>query len=191
MRDDLPPLPEPNWWVASSGHGTYIRDAVPDGVPPHYWVAVYTADQMRAYARAAIADRDAEIERLRMQLVACGVVAMSNTAASASWARDIHPDYRCASVDDVARAVDREMAERNRADERDAEIARLHARIDAIVAKAPGAVTIEDAWERREDDLDVLASYDRDDGRRSWISVGAWLLPGDVIAVVHARQEKP
>lgn len=62
---------------------------------------------------------DALIERLkkaedelhteRMRLSACGVVAQANTRASAARARDMHPDYKSASCNDVARAVDREM----------------------------------------------------------------------------------
>ena len=52
----------------------------------------------------------AELERERMRLAACGVVAMANTPESAARARDIHPDYRSASCDDVARAVDSEMS---------------------------------------------------------------------------------
>lgn len=45
----------------------------------------------------------------RMRLVACGVVAMSNTPDSAAKAREMLPEYRSASCDGVARAVDREM----------------------------------------------------------------------------------
>lgn len=56
----------------------------------------------------------AENERLRMQLAACGVVAMSNTPETAAKNRDMHPDYMSASCQDVMRAVDSEMA--NRAD---------------------------------------------------------------------------
>lgn len=52
---------------------------------------------------------EAENERLRMQLAACGVVAMANTPESAGKTRDMLPEYRSASCDDVARAVDREM----------------------------------------------------------------------------------
>lgn len=51
-----------------------------------------------------------DVERLRMQLVACGVVALSNTPESAASARDMHPEYMSASCADVMRAVDREMA---------------------------------------------------------------------------------
>lgn len=51
----------------------------------------------------------AELERERMRLAACGVVAMSNTRSSAARQRIMHDDYRSASCDDVAQAVDREM----------------------------------------------------------------------------------
>lgn len=51
-----------------------------------------------------------ECERLRMQLVACGVVALSNTPESGAKARDMHPDYMSTSCQDVMRAVDSEMA---------------------------------------------------------------------------------
>jgi hypothetical protein len=52
---------------------------------------------------------EAELERERMRLVACGVVALANTPESATRAREMHPDYRSASLDDVIRAVDEEM----------------------------------------------------------------------------------
>lgn len=52
----------------------------------------------------------AELESERMRLAACGVVALANTPESAAPARDMHPDYRSASCDEVARLVDREMA---------------------------------------------------------------------------------
>ena len=51
----------------------------------------------------------AELERERLRLAACGVVALANTPETAAKARDMHADYRSASCDDVARAVDREM----------------------------------------------------------------------------------
>lgn len=54
-----------------------------------------------------------ELERERMRLAACGVVALSNTPDSAEKARTMHDDYRSASCDDVARAVDRQMALHN------------------------------------------------------------------------------
>ena len=54
-----------------------------------------------------------ELERERMRLAACGVVALANTPDSAEKARTMHDDYRSASCDDVARAVDRQMALHN------------------------------------------------------------------------------
>ncbi len=62
----------------------------------------------------------AELERERMRLAACGVVAMSNTAETATKNRDIHADYRSASFDQTAQAVDREMALRARVAELEA-----------------------------------------------------------------------
>jgi len=62
----------------------------------------------------------AEVERERMRLAACGVVALSDTPESAAKARDMHDDYKSASCDDVARRVDECMALR-------AEIERLRA----------------------------------------------------------------
>lgn len=72
-------------------------------------------------------DLEAENERLRLQLAACGVVAMANTPETAAKARDMHPDYKSASCDDVARAVDREMALR-------AELATARKEADALRA---------------------------------------------------------
>jgi len=52
----------------------------------------------------------AELETERMRLVACSVIALANTPESAASARDMHPDYQSPSCDDVARAIDREIA---------------------------------------------------------------------------------
>lgn len=51
-----------------------------------------------------------------------GVGAMSNTPESAKRSREMLPEYRSASCDDVARAVDREMAYRDQLAAKDAEI---------------------------------------------------------------------
>jgi hypothetical protein len=76
-------------------------------------------------ARLSAANAALRAEHLRvvMQLVACGVVARANTTETAARARDMHPDFNCAAVQDVAEAVDREMALRaeNEALRRDAE----------------------------------------------------------------------
>jgi len=50
-----------------------------------------------------------ELERERMRLAACGVVANANTPESAKKWRNMRDEYRSASCDGVARAVDREM----------------------------------------------------------------------------------
>ena len=49
---------------------------------------------------------EAELERERMRLAACGVVAMADTPESAAEAREMRDEYRSASCDDVARRVD-------------------------------------------------------------------------------------
>lgn len=56
-------------------------------------------------------------ERLGMQLVACGVVAASNTRESAALQRDMHPDYVSASCEEVIRTIDREMGLREERDQ--------------------------------------------------------------------------
>lgn len=86
-----------------------------------------------------------EVETLRMQVVACGVVAMANTPYSAEEARKTLPKYRSVALCDVERAVDKQIelqAELNRAiDERneavfaaDKELAKLRADVEALRA---------------------------------------------------------
>ena len=60
-------------------------------------------------AEAEIERLRAELERERMRLAACGVVADANTQESAAKAREMHDEYHSASCDAVARTVDREM----------------------------------------------------------------------------------
>lgn len=55
-----------------------------------------------------------ELERERLRLAACGVVAMSNTRETAERNRECHKSYKSASFNDVCAAVDREMALRER-----------------------------------------------------------------------------
>lgn len=56
-------------------------------------------------------DIGTEVDTLRMQLAACGVVAMCNTPESAAKHRlSADSQYRCASYNDVEKLVDREMA---------------------------------------------------------------------------------
>ena len=56
--------------------------------------------------RDALAAELADLERERMRLAACGVVAMADTPESAAKAREMRDEYRSASCDDVARRVD-------------------------------------------------------------------------------------
>lgn len=65
---------------------------------------------------------EAELERERTRLAACGVVAMADTKESAYQVRKMVEEYRSASFDDVARRVDECMALRA---ERDALVAKL------------------------------------------------------------------
>lgn len=66
----------------------------------------FIGDPEQAELRGYIEALEAELERERLRLAACGVVAMADTPESAAKARDIHPDYRSASLDDVIRQVD-------------------------------------------------------------------------------------
>lgn len=69
---------------------------------------------------AHIAALEAELERERIRLAACGVVARANTRDSAAKMRQMSQEYRSASLDDVERAVDREIAERERREDAEA-----------------------------------------------------------------------
>jgi hypothetical protein len=55
----------------------------------------------------------ADLEDERLRHAACGVVAMANTHESAARQRQMLPKYRSASVQDVEKAVDREMRYRD------------------------------------------------------------------------------
>ena len=82
-------------------------------------------------------ERDAaatECERLRMQLAACGVVALANTIESAGEARQMHPDYMSASCSDVAGAVDREIALRTERDQQAQRIGELERALLEVAA---------------------------------------------------------
>ena len=76
--------------------------------PDYYDVLVAENTQLRA----AISLLEAKLEIEQMRLVACSVVSLANTPESAAQARNMHPDYRSFACDDVARMVDREIAQR-------------------------------------------------------------------------------
>lgn len=74
------------------------------------WCSDQINDTDLEYVRADVVESlRQQLETERMRLAACGVVVLSNTPESAAKARDMLPEYRSASCDDVARAVDREM----------------------------------------------------------------------------------
>lgn len=85
----------------------------------------------------------ADLETERMRLAACGVIALANTRESAAKARDMLPQYRSASSEDVARAVDSEMELR-------AEVERLRSEIEQHVAEAVAKETERCAVAARE-----------------------------------------
>lgn len=72
-----------------------------------------------------IAALKGELEDERIRLAACGVVAMANTPESAAKMRQMKDKYRSASLSDVERAVDAEMALR-------AELASVKAHAEAM-----------------------------------------------------------
>ena len=75
------------------------------------------AVDMVAVKERELAELRADLERERMRLVACDVVAMADTLESAAVARAMTPEYRSAACESVARRVDecialrRELAE--------------------------------------------------------------------------------
>jgi len=101
-------------------------------------------------AAGALESQAREIERLRMQLVACGVVALANTPESAAKARDMHPDYMSASCGDVIRTVDIQMQLR-------AELAALKANRDApLLVHRVGTSLDQQRTETAADNCEVL-----------------------------------
>ena len=56
------------------------------------------------------------------------------------------------------------------------------------VARRPIAA-LRAALDAACDEIDILATYSRADGRREWVSVGTWLLPGEVVA--HMDDPRP
>ena len=88
----------------------------------------------------------ADLERVSMQLVACGVVAMSDTPDSAKKARAMHPDYESVSCDDVKRRVDECIELRAR-------VAELEVQLESIGAGGVGPLIKST---RREQHLDMV-----------------------------------
>ena len=83
--------------------------SVVDGGSPPSIKAFQKTAELRDAVLSAWDAQAAELERERMRLSACGVVAVADTPASAARARDMLPEYRSDSCDLVARMVDRLM----------------------------------------------------------------------------------
>ena len=87
----------------------------------------YLAQQLRQEVTTwsmTVENFEAELERERIRLAACGVVAMADTPDSAAKARQMLPEYESASCDDVKRRVDECMALRAERDALAADAAR-------------------------------------------------------------------
>ena len=91
-------------------------------------------DPMTMELRGEIERLRAELETERMRLVACSVIALANTPESAASARGMHPDYQSPYCDDVARAVDREIALRAELEECRRGAERYRTALEQIVA---------------------------------------------------------
>ena len=104
-----------------------------------------------------IAELEAELERERVRVAACGVVAMANTRDSAREARQVLPEYRSALLCDVERAVDREMAERER---REAAEALLLELVAVVRGECPSLLD-EDSGGDARTSLDIDAHFAR------------------------------
>ncbi len=103
------------------------------GVTPREQHLLDEVTQLKEDLARATAERDAlanELERERMRLAACGVVATSNTPETAANNRMMHADYLSASLSDVIRVVDSEMAQRARAEKAE----KANAALRAVVA---------------------------------------------------------
>lgn len=67
------------------------------------------------------------------------------------------------------------------------------AAVRAILARAipPGHVVVPaaeiEALRKERDEMDILATYSRNDGRREWVNVGTWLHHGEVVVHMAAR----
>ena len=68
------------------------------------------ATSLNAQIKPKLDKLEAEVERLRMQLAACDVIARANTKDSAARTREgIHPDYMSPTLQSVMQTVDCEI----------------------------------------------------------------------------------
>lgn len=93
-----------------------------------------------------------QVERLQMQLAACGVVALANTPESAARARGMHPDYMSASCGDVIRTVDIQMQLR-------AELAAMKAQPSGVVRWPEADEIMQMAFEEGQPSEDASGYY--------------------------------
>jgi len=89
------------WYKTTGGAICDCRRAIYDLGVAHGQASSREVEELRA-----------ELERERIRLAVCGVVAKADTPESAKKARDMHPDYHSASLDDVISMVDALIAER-------------------------------------------------------------------------------
>ena len=116
------------WVVRCTGCGTCVlgeRAEEPGReLPASYWEPFRQSAIDRWNRRTAlaqpepvgnrVAELEAELERERLRLAACGVVAMADTPEAAAKARDMPLDYHSASLDEVIRQVDALMELRSK-----------------------------------------------------------------------------
>lgn len=108
-------------------------------------------DRLPAYGYVLELERQLETERMR--LAACGVVALANTAESASKARDMQPEYWSAACGDVADAVDREMALRVQVESLQRQLAE---RGEPVAPDWYNCPTNADIWRESPSDCDII-----------------------------------
>lgn len=101
------------------------------------------ADNLMNEAADEIERLGVELQRERMRLAACGVVALANTPDSAAKARDMHPDYGSGSCDAVAHAVDEQMRLRTEHESACKLVAEMHAAAVGYVG-GPQVGAVED-----------------------------------------------
>jgi hypothetical protein len=98
-----------------------------------------------------------------MRLVACGIVALADTPKSAARERNMHPDYRSISLDDVIRRVDECMQLRRQRD--DLRAALVQARGDMIDWAAYADAYYQDKWDLAGDLAAIDAALEASNGR--------------------------
>jgi hypothetical protein len=98
----------PRWGEGICGDGAAI---LRDGVMVPIEQVIARLNQAEA-ADDRIANLRKDLERERLRLTACGVVAMSDTPKSAASARDVLPEYQSESLNNVASMVDQLMETR-------------------------------------------------------------------------------